>query len=166
MVHKRRKSYAAGHRPKLLVVADDSAECNRAVHFGARRAVRLGGVLVIVAIADSGDFQQQWLGVGDVIRAEAEDAAAALIEKYAAQARSLAGIEPERVVRVGITADEILALIEEDEDISYLVLAAGTGSDGPGPLVSTLAVKAAGTFAVPIVIVPGSLSDDEIDALS
>ena len=37
------------------------------------------------------------------------------------------------------------------------MLAAGTGKDGPGPLVSTLAGKAAATFPIPIVIVPGSL---------
>ena len=43
---------------------------------------------------------------------------------------------------------------------------AGASKDGPGPLVSTLAGRSASTFPVPIVIVPGSLSDEEIDALA
>ena len=60
----------------------------------------------------------------------------------------------------------ITKLIKEDEDISFLVLAAGTGKEGPGPLVTTIAGKAAATFPVPIVIVPGSLTDEEIDALA
>ena len=73
---------------------------------------------------------------------------------------------PSRSIRVGNRADEIIKLINEDEDISFLVLAAGSGKEGPGPLVSSLAGKAAASFPVPIVIVPGSLTDEEIDALA
>ncbi len=47
-----------------------------------------------------------------------------------------------------------------------LVLAAGTGAEGPGPLVSTLAGRGAGSFPIPITIVPGHLSDAEIDAMT
>ena len=70
------------------------------------------------------------------------------------------------MILVGEKAASITKLIEEDEDISFLVLAAGTSKEGPGPLVSTIAGKAASTFPVPIVIVPGSLTDEEIDALA
>jgi len=69
------------------------------------------------------------------------------------------------VIREGPTPDEILRLIEEDADIGILVLGAGTGNEGPGPLVSHIG-KTAGTFPIPIAIVPGHLSDDEIDASS
>jgi nucleotide-binding universal stress UspA family protein len=100
------------------------------------------------------------------MRAEAEEEAQERLEAAAAGARSAAGVEPEQVVRVGEKSDAILELIEEDEDISFLVLAAGTGTEGPGPLVSILVGKAAGTFPVPVVIVPGGLTDEEIDALA
>ena len=95
-----------------------------------------------------------------------EEEAQKRLEDAASEARSAAGVEPEQVIRVGNRADEIIKLIDEDEDISFLVLAAGTGKEGPGPLVSTLAGKAAATFPVPIVIVPGGLTDEEIDALA
>ena len=84
----------------------------------------------------------------------------------ASAARSAAGVEPEQVVRVGDKSEAILELINADEDISFLVLAAGTGTEGPGPLVSNLVGKAAGTFPIPVVIVPGGLTDEEIDALA
>jgi hypothetical protein len=45
------------------------------------------------------------------------------------------------------------------------VLAAASGKDGPGPLVANLS-KIAGTFPIPVAIVPGHLSDDDIDASS
>ena len=67
---------------------------------------------------------------------------------------------------VGERAEEIIELIREDEDISFLVLAAGSSKEGPGPLVSTLAGRAASTFPIPIVVVPGGLTDEEIDALA
>ena len=56
-------------------------------------------------------------------------------------------------------------LIEEDEDIAILVLAAGTSKEGPGPLVASLA-KTADNYPVPIAIVPGHLSDEELDTMS
>ena len=165
MTAKRRRSYEPGHRPKFLVVADETIECGRAVYFAARRVSRIGGGLVIMHVIEPGEFQG-WLGVGDVMRQEAEEAAEKLMEKYAGLARSIAGVQPEKVVRTGAGAAEIIALIEEDEDISYLVLAAGVGSDGPGPLVSTIAGAASANFPIPVVIVPGSLTDAELDGLS
>ncbi len=75
-------------------------------------------------------------------------------------------MEPEKVVRTGVKADELVKLIEADEDISLLVLAASSGRDGPGPLVSALAGKSAATFPIPVAIVPGHLADEEIDALA
>jgi hypothetical protein len=46
-----------------------------------------------------------------------------------------------------------------------LVLAASPGPEGPGPLV-TLMANAVGSFPIPVTIVPGDLSDVDIDALS
>jgi nucleotide-binding universal stress UspA family protein len=88
-----------------------------------------------------------------------------VLDRAAERARKIARIKLERVVREGDTATEILNLIEEDEDIAILVLAAGTGKEGPGPLVSSLG-KTAGEYPIPVAIVPGHLTDEEIDALS
>ena len=165
MTLKPRRSYEAGHRPKFLVVVEDSEECDRALYFAARRAGRVGASLVLLAVISPADFQH-WLGVGSLMEAEASEEAAQRLEAAAARARAIAGIEPERIVRTGQKADEILALIEEDEDISLLVVAAGSGAEGPGPLVSHLAGKTAASFPIPIAIVPGALRDADIDALA
>jgi hypothetical protein len=70
------------------------------------------------------------------------------------------------VIREGARAEELLKLIEDDEDIAVLVLAAGTGKEGPGPLVTAIVGKNSGTFPVPITIVPGTLDDDAIAAIA
>ena len=161
----KRRSFEAGHRPKFMVVVDDTPECMRAVHFAARRCARTGASLVMLGVAEQPD-QFEWLGVGDAMRAEAEDAVTALLATAAAHARAAARVEAEQVVRIGEKADAIVGLIEEDQDISFLVLAAAAGSQGPGPLVASIAAKGAAAFPIPVVIVPGILGDDEIDALA
>ncbi len=161
----KRQSYEAGHRPKFMVVIDKTPECLRAVHFASRRAARTGSSLVMLAVVDPPD-NFEWIGVGEAMIEEARDEAEKRLEAAAKEARDAAGVEPEQVIRVGERAATIVGLIDEDEDISFLVLAAGASKDGPGPLVTTLAGRAASTFPIPIVIVPGGLSDEEIDALA
>jgi nucleotide-binding universal stress UspA family protein len=164
-VTRRRRSYEAGHKPKWLVVIDDTPECDRAVYFAARRAARVGAGIVMLRVIETEDRNQQWLGVADIMRQEAHEEADAALDKFAARANGVAGVTPDQVVREGNTAEQILKLIEDDEDIAILVLAAGTSKEGPGPLVSSIG-KTAGEYPIPVAIVPGHLTDDELDALS
>jgi nucleotide-binding universal stress UspA family protein len=119
----------------------------------------------MLRVIDTGEHNQQWLGVADIMKAEATEAANAAFSKFAARAKDIADIVPDRVIREGDPATEIVKLIDEDTDIGILVLAAGTANEGPGPLVTSLA-KSAGTFPIPVAIVPGHLSDEDIDASS
>jgi nucleotide-binding universal stress UspA family protein len=162
---RKRRSFEPGHKPKFLVVVDDSPECDRAIYYASRRASRIGGGVVMLNVIETEDRNQQWLGVADIMRAEAHEQANALLDRASARANGVAAITPERVIREGTKVDEILSLIDEDEDIAALMLAAGTGKEGPGPLVANLG-KTAGTFPIPIAIVPGHLNDEELDAMS
>ena len=164
MIRKRR-SYEAGHKAKFLVVIDDTPECDRAVYFASRRAARVAVTVVMLRVIETHDHSQQWLGVADIMRAEAHEEANAMLAKFAARSNGIAGITPECVIREGDPAQEILKLIEEDEDIAVLVLAAAADSEGPGPLVTNLS-KTAGSFPIPIAIVPGHLADEELDAMA
>jgi nucleotide-binding universal stress UspA family protein len=163
---RTRKSHEPGHQRKFLVVIDDTPECDRAVYYGSRRAARTNAKLTMVTVIPVGEVNQQWLGVGDLMRAEAHEEAEKRLDHFALRAHNLAGIDPERIVREGAKADEVLKVIDEDEDIAVLVLAAGTGNEGPGPLVSSIVATGSASFPIPITIVPGSLSDEELDALA
>jgi nucleotide-binding universal stress UspA family protein len=165
MLGRRRRSNESGHRPKFLVVIDDTEEFDRALYFAARRAMRTNSGVSLLAVVDPAGFNE-WLGVGSVIQQEAEEAASSMLNRAAMRAREISGIQPDLVMKSGPRSEQILQLIEEDEDISFLVLAASSSVDGPGPLVSTLAAKSSGTFPVPIVIVPGAMTDEEIEALA
>ncbi|HYW64852.1 MAG TPA: universal stress protein [Bradyrhizobium sp.] len=161
----QRRSYEAGHNPKCLVIVDDTAEWDRAVYYASRWAVRVGGGVVMLRVIETEDQNQQWLGVADIMRAEAHEEANAALDRASGRANGIAAITPERVIREGDSTEQILEVIDEDVDIAMLVLAANEGPEGPGPIITTMA-KTVGTFPIPVTIVPGNLSDEEIDALS
>ncbi len=149
---------------KFLVVLDDTRECLNAIRYAALRAARTGGGVQILSIIPPEEFGT-WLGVAELIRAEARERIEAHFAVFAKWMRDKHGIEPELVIREGDPVTEILAQIEADPEIAVLVLGAGTEASGPGPLVSALS-RQSGTLPIPITIVPGSLSRERLDALA
>jgi hypothetical protein len=73
---------------------------------------------------------------------------------------------PVLYVREGRRRDELLALIKEEPTISLLVLGTATGREGPGPLVTYLVSQLGGQFEVPVTLVPGLLTEEQIDAVT
>ncbi|KQZ19292.1 universal stress protein UspA [Mesorhizobium sp. Root552] len=154
----------AGHRRKFLAIIDDTPECERAVAYASMRMQSTNGVLVLLYVIEPDDFQH-WLGVEKIMREEAAATANAALDSYANKVRQKFGIEPELVVREGKKVEEIHKLIEEDQDISILVLAAGSGKEGPGPLVASVVGKGA-AFPIPVTVIPQTLSDEDIESLA
>jgi nucleotide-binding universal stress UspA family protein len=149
---------------KFMIVVDETPECMNAMRFAARRARNTnGGVLLFYAIEP--DEFQHWMGVAEVMRAEARDKAEARLVQLADEMRELCGVTPEFSIREGKRAEEVLATIEADHDIGVLVLGAGEG-EGPGPLVSYLVTKMGHRLPVPVTNVPGSMSMERIDEVS
>jgi len=145
---------------KFLVVLDDSRECLNAMRFAAMRAQNTGGGVEILSVIPPEEFQH-WIGVGDVMRAEARERIEAHYEVFAKWMRDRHGLTPGLVIREGEPVPEILKAIREDPQIGVLVLGASDAKSGPGPLVSAL-VRASGTLPVPVTIVPGELSRDRL----
>jgi nucleotide-binding universal stress UspA family protein len=121
--------------------------------------------VVMLRIIEIEDQNQQWLGVADIMRAEAQDDANAALDRAAGRANGIAAITPERVIREGDPTEQILDVIDQDVDIAMLVLAANPGPEGPGPIITMIA-DVAGSFPIPVTIVPGRAERQDIDALS
>ncbi|MEM0943447.1 MAG: universal stress protein [Pseudomonadota bacterium] len=149
---------------KFMVVIDETPECAQAMRFAARRAQSTGGGVIMLYVIEPEDFQH-WVGVAEVMRAEAFEAAETRLDDLAAEMKSYADLTAERVIREGQTREEILNLIADDPDIGVLVLGADADGDGPGPLITHLVTKMAGAFPIPVTIVPGQLSLEKIDAV-
>lgn len=147
-----------------MAVIDGTPECEKAVYYAGRRAKNTNGGMVLLYVIPDGDFQQ-WLGVEQIMRAEAMEEAEAVMAKAAQKVREAIGIDPEIVIREGSAPEQINQLVEEDRDIAILVLAAASAKEGPGPLVSAVAGRGA-AFPIPVTVLPDVLTDEEIDALA
>jgi len=149
----------------FLVVVDETAEHRVAVHYAARRAAHTGGRLALLRVVEPVEVQH-WISVQELAQEERREAAEQLLMQLCEEVAPVAGTMPVVYIREGRVQDELIALINEDPSISILVLAAGTGQAGPGPLIAYLTGKQAARLRIPITIVPGGLSLEQIDALS
>ncbi len=147
---------------KFLVVVDKTPECRVAVRFAARRAQHTGGRVSLFCVTAPIDFQQ-WQGVEEIMKDEAHQDAEALVYDAAKTINELTGIIPELLIEHGDLTERLLDFVRGDRDISILVLASSASKEGPGPLVKLFASK---VQAIPVTIVPGNLSDEEVDDLA
>lgn len=149
----------------FLCVVDETEELWPALRFACRRANRRGARIGLLCVVEPAEFQH-WLAIGELMREERREEAEETIQLIATAVHKQTGKMPVLYIREGDVKDELLAVIEEEKSIVLLILGAATGPDGPGPLISYLVQKKAGGLRVPITIVPGNLSNDDIDALT
>lgn len=152
-------------RRVFLVVVDQTEEMRVALRYAGRRARATGGRVDLLYVLEPPEFQQ-WSAIGDLMQQEQREEAERLLQDLSSKVFDMAGSFPVLHIVEGDRREEVLKLLREDPGISILVLGAGTGPEGPGPLVSHLVGKMAGRLNIPITIVPGSLSEAEIDALT
>ncbi len=150
----------------FLVVADNTREMQVALRFASLRAKRTGGRVGLLRVVRKADFQH-WAAIGNLMREEARDEAEQLLQEHAATVTELTGGEmPILYIKEGDTKSALLELIDEDAQIRILVLAAATGTRGPGPLITFLMKKIIGKLRIPVTIVPGGLTNNQIDTLT
>ncbi|MDG2340313.1 MAG: universal stress protein [Paracoccaceae bacterium] len=149
---------------KFLVVLDDSRECLNAMRFAAMRAAHTQGGVEILSVIPPDEFNH-WIGVGNVMKEEARERIIAHFEVFAKWMRDKQGVDPELVIREGEPVAEILSQVREDEEVGVLVLGAGTGKGGPGPLVTQM-TRNSGSLPIPITIVPGDLTKEQLEAIT
>ena len=153
------------HERVFLVVVDDSQELRVALRYAALRARRTGGRVALLYVMEPPD-RQHWMALESLMREEQREEAEELVGRHADTVAALTGAPPVIHIREGVAHEQLMALIDEDPTISILVLAAAVDDAGPGPLISALSSKLIGRLRVPLTIVPGSLSDAQIDMLT
>jgi len=149
----------------FLVVVDDSPEMRTALRYACRRAAKSGGRVAMVHVAEPSGFRE-WVGVSQLMEDEARQQAEAVMQKIAAEVSKLSGKMPILYFREGDRREEVMKLIDEELTISILVLGASTGPKGPGPLVTALTSKFVGKLRVPLTIVPGHLTPEDIEHIA
>ncbi len=149
----------------FLVVLDETDEWRAALRFACRRALHTGGDVAVLHVIEPLGVDM-WLATAQVANEELRADAEARLDEVAKTARSVTGRLPIRHLREGSVAEQLLALIEEEPSISVLVLASSPNPGRPGPLIQTLLYGRQENLRVPLTIVPGHLTDAQIDAVS
>ena len=149
----------------FLVVVDESDELSLALTYACRRARHSGGRVALLAVMEPTEFQN-WRAVEDLMREERRLNAELMLQRAAKEVFRRTGTMPVLYLREGERSQELLRLIDEDLSISILVMAAGTGPDGPGPVISALAAAGFNHLRIPLTIVPGTLTEEQISAVS
>ncbi|MES2001212.1 MAG: universal stress protein [Pseudomonadota bacterium] len=147
-----------------LVVVDDSEESRVALRFAARRAAKTKGRIEIIGLVEPQDFVQ-WGGVQSAIEEEQRLRIAGVVSAAVGEILDEAGFEVNIIVQKGDAAKNLRDYIGAREDVSALVLGAAP-SGNPGPLVASFCGNDSGTLPCPVMVIPGSLSDERLEQLS
>ena len=150
----------------FLCVVDESDELHQALRYASLRAKHTGGRVALLYVIEPAEFQH-WMAVGNLMAEERCEEAEEMIQVVSSVVQKLSGSMPVIYIREGKLTDELMELIENEKGISVLVIGAatGSGSEGPGRLVSYV-MKRIGKLPIPVTIVPGGLSDKQIDAIA
>ena len=156
----------SGEEPKrtYLVVIDDSAEARVALRFAARRAIKTNGEVEVLAIVEPQDFVQ-WGGVQAAMEEEQKLRIEGIVSGAVGEIMDESGLKPSIVVRSGEPTKVVREYVGEREEVTALVLGAAP-SGSPGPLVAHFTGSDAGKRPCPVMIIPGSLSDQRLEHLS
>ncbi len=147
-----------------LVVVDDSAESRVALRFAARRAAKTKGRIEIIGLVEPQDFVQ-WGGVQSAIEEEQRLRIAGVVSAAVGEILDESGFDVNILVQQGDAAKNLRDYIGGREDVSALVLGAAP-SGNPGPLVASFCGHDSGALQCPVMIIPGSLSEERLEQLS
>lgn len=147
-----------------LAVVDESPEARIALRYAAQRAKISNGKVHILALVEQADFVA-FGGVQATMAADAETKATEIVQQAAGEIMAELGERPEITVREGPPVKVVRSVLEENPDINLLVLGAAAQGN-PGPLVSYFTGNDCGTLSRPVIIIPGGLDEQSIDALA
>lgn len=158
-------SAAAATQRIFLVVVDESPELKVALRYACLRARKSGGRVALLYVIEPGEMQH-WLAVENLMREEQRTEAEQVLQKLARDVVAITGTLPVLYIREGDRRDELLALMAEEPTISILVLGAGVGPEGPGPLISFFTGRGIARLGIPLTVVPGGLTNEQLDAIT
>ena len=149
----------------ILVIADGSKEMEVALQYACARAKKTNRKIIIATFIEPLDVLTTQ-GVTEIMQTEAREEAESKLQQASSIVKASTGVMPVLHVREGEVIPELIKLIEEEENINVLVLAANVDEKGPGPIINSLVSKEYSRLRIPVMIVPGNFSIDHISLIT
>ncbi|MDX2073750.1 MAG: universal stress protein [Alphaproteobacteria bacterium] len=150
--------------PKFLVCVDQHEESQAALRFACLKAITRGAIVDIIHILPPADFQTLGI-IADRMSEERRSEGEALLRKLSEEAQRRYGISPGLILREGSAGDELLKVLSEMSDVSVLIVGTAHHMKGRGKLASWLAQQLGQKLFIPLLMVPGNLTEDQIRVL-
>lgn len=148
----------------FLCVVDETEELHHALRYACRRARHTRGRIALLYVIEPVEYQH-WMVVGHLMAEERREQAEEMLQVVSSVVQKLSGTTPVVFIREGKLTDELMHLLETERDLSVLVLGAAPRSEQAGRVISHV-IRRIGKLPIPVTIVPGDLSDEQIDAIS
>ena len=148
----------------ILVLVDESKELHQALYFACKRAMATNSKIALLFVIPPTLFNQ-WAGVTELMQKEAREFAEEKLRVHAEFVQKITGMAAVIYIKQGVVTEKIIELIDEDKKINILFLGANTKPNNANPVISYLCGKGISKFRVPLVIVPGNLTDEQIDEI-
>ena len=139
-----------------LVVADESEEFQIALKYAARMANANKCRVGVFYVMENQEFTH-WGNIEKRMRDEQRAAAEKTLNIACLALEDVLETMPVIYLVEGGKLDSLSDAIEQDENISMLILGGGTQGSGPGPLVSHFTGKGLSKLRVPVIVVPDHL---------
>jgi nucleotide-binding universal stress UspA family protein len=150
---------------KYLVYVSTSESSRVAMYFACKKAVKSGSSVELLNVISPSDMQNLF-GVGSKMREEQRQDAEILVKSLGEAAFQYSGITPSTIIREGRINEEIINAALEDTNVNMVVAGISAQSNDEGSLINLLVEKLGDRLLVPLMLVPGNLTDLQIDELS
>lgn len=152
-------------KSKLLVCVDASEHSRVAVHYACKEAERLSYKVELLHVINPSDYNSLFMG-GDMIREEKMAEAEAAMKAIVKDAKKISDLKPSYKIREGLLSEEVRAAIEEDGTVNMLILGKAPEEASKSDLITVLSAELVSKIMVPMLIVPGNLTDAQIEELT
>jgi len=152
-------------KANYLVCVNNQPYSKVVLDFAASIARKNNGSILILHVTEPSDYQSVG-AVADKMSEESRQEAEKLLQNLAEKVSARFNITPVLIVREGLIEHEIIKVMDEDPSINMLILGSASESSPKSKVAQPLVSKVGRKLSVPILIVPGNLSDEQIRALT
>ena len=150
---------------KFLVCVDDSEECKIALKFACMRAKNTKGSVILLYVIEPQDLMH-FVGVENIMKSEAYAKADEILKSLKNEVDINFGLNIECKIEKGHKFDKIVDFINQDDTISILVLGAAPEGKGTNDLVQRFSMALTTSIHIPLTVVPGNLTDEELKRIT
>lgn len=149
----------------MVVLVDNSDHSRVALRYACKEAESLKFKVELLHVVDVSDFNTLFMA-GDAVRSERVGEAEAFLKEMVKELKDFTSIKPTINIREGLLSDEVCKVLEEDASANMLIMGKAPEEAGKKDLITMLSAELVGKILVPMMIVPGNLTDKQIEDLT